>query len=315
MVIHMALNLGILNKGKSFSDYQRLEEEFQLKKQLAQAQIMSAQARALASENGGQLPAPLQLANEFQKARAAGDTQRMSDIAQFAKIYDRGVIQSAESGIQPLPGYAASVANIEGAKAGAKQQAEKNVDLRMNPQIKQGESRGSAIGEATGKAEGGIESKYIKAPQIEEYLSQAEKLLPDATSGGFETNRRDIAGYFGSATKGSLNDSRLDVIGAALTSGVPRMEGPQSNYDVALYQQAAGDLANPKKPFEVRQAAIKTIREINNKYINNGGLNSPVGGEVPLSRDTYKSGEADFNAKKVASPEDIAAFKKKHGIK
>lgn len=135
------------------------------------------------------------------------------------------------------------------------------------PAFKGAQSEAAATGTAKGAAQGAIEKKYIQAPQIETYLQQAEKLLPQATSGGMSTNMRDISSYFGHATEGSQIDSQLQPIAAALTAGVPRMEGPQSNLDVELYKQAAGDLANSKLPVETRLSAIKTIRELNNKYM------------------------------------------------
>lgn len=134
------------------------------------------------------------------------------------------------------------------------------------PQVRGAQARSAATGKAAGEAEGAIEKKIIQAPQIEEYLRQAEELLPGATSGGLSTMGKGVSEFFGRPAQGSAADSQLDVLGAALTSGVPRMEGPQSNYDVKLYEKAAGDLANTSKPREVRLAAIKTIRELNNKY-------------------------------------------------
>jgi hypothetical protein len=142
------------------------------------------------------------------------------------------------------------------------------------------------MGEAMGKAEGATARKSVQAPQIESLLQQAEGLLPKATSGGLATTGRDLAGYFGEATEGSEFDTQLDVIGAALTSGVPRMEGPQSNYDVKLYEKAAGDLANSEKPIEARLAAIKTMRNLNNKYMTTapqdvGGILQGGGAQLP----------------------------------
>jgi hypothetical protein len=40
------------------------------------------------------------------------------------------------------------------------------------------------------------------------------------------------------------------------------MEGAQSNIDVSMYKQAAGDLANDKEPIEVRLEALSTIIEM-----------------------------------------------------
>lgn len=136
------------------------------------------------------------------------------------------------------------------------------------PDFKGDQAAATAAGTARGAAEGALEKKILQAPQVEQLLQQAEKLLPKATSGGAATMVRDVAGFFNHPTEGAEYDSQLDVVGAALTAGVPRMEGPQSNYDVALYQKAAGDLANSETPAPVRIAAIKTIRELNNKYAN-----------------------------------------------
>jgi hypothetical protein len=40
---------------------------------------------------------------------------------------------------------------------------------------------------------------------------------------------------------------------------VPRFEGPQSNADTTSYKQAAGQLADPTLPPEIRKAAGKTV--------------------------------------------------------
>lgn len=183
----------------------------------------------------------------------------------------QGLMRDEHGNIVALPGVAAAKGAIKYGETAGGQQAE----LQYAAPI----AGAKQVGEATGKAQAAIDVKSIKAPQIESLLQQAEKLLPNATAGGMATGMRDAAGYFGEATPGSKIDSRLDIIGAALTSGVPRMEGPQSNYDVALYQQAAGDLANTKKPAATRLAAIKTLREINNKYAHanqdDGGVLTP----------------------------------------
>lgn len=150
--------------------------------------------------------------------------------------------------------------------------------LDIAGQKKEKEAFGSALGKSKGEKEGVNATKIIQAPIIEERLKQAEKLLPQSTGGGLETSGRDVAAYFGKATKGSEADAQLDIISAELVSNVPRMEGPQSDRDTLLYKQAAGNLADSTKPRATRIAAIKTIREINNKYLdqnqNNSNINS-----------------------------------------
>jgi hypothetical protein len=155
---------------------------------------------------------------------------------------------------------------VRGAMGGIAETYPKGVPPQEAPSLKREQAEATAAGKVVGEAQGAQEKKYIQAPQIEDYLQKAEALLPNATSGGFNTTVRDVQGYFGSPTEGSTNDAQLNIIGAALTAGVPRFEGPQSNLDVEQYRQAAGDLANSKLPVETRMAAIKTIRTLNDKY-------------------------------------------------
>jgi hypothetical protein len=47
---------------------------------------------------------------------------------------------------------------------------------------------------------------------------------------------------------------------------VPRFEGPQSNFDVQSYKDAAGNLANPNVPVSVKKAAATEIVRLFRKY-------------------------------------------------
>ena len=97
-------------------------------------------------------------------------------------------------------------------------------------------------------------------------LDQAEKLIPDAT-GSYAGSGVDAAmRTVGASTGGSRAIAQLRAIEGALLSEMPRMEGPQSNYDVQNYRQAAGSLADPNVPRAEKQAALKTIREIHQRY-------------------------------------------------
>lgn len=97
-------------------------------------------------------------------------------------------------------------------------------------------------------------------------LDEAEKYLPNATS--------SYAGYgvdqglrvLGKSTKGSQATASLRTVAGQIVAKMPRMEGPQSNYDVQLYTQMAGNLADPTTPLPDKQAALKTLRDLNAKY-------------------------------------------------
>ena len=63
---------------------------------------------------------------------------------------------------------------------------------------------------------------------------------------------------------------------AAIMLRQPRMEGPQSDRDVQLYREAAGQIGDPSVPRETKKAALQTIRRLQAIYKNN-----PTGGVKP----------------------------------
>lgn len=128
----MPVDLGVFERQKTIVDQQQLQDAFELKKALALQQL-AGQAR------GDDLPAPLQLANEYQKRISAGDMQGANLIMQFAKTQDKGLQVTGDGTFAQLPGYAPAVAGIEGAKAGAKQTAQNISDVTYKPQITAGD--------------------------------------------------------------------------------------------------------------------------------------------------------------------------------
>lgn len=47
---------------------------------------------------------------------------------------------------------------------------------------------------------------------------------------------------------------------------MPKMSGPQSDKDVALYKQMAGVIGDPTIPTERKMAALQTVEEIQRRY-------------------------------------------------
>lgn len=97
-------------------------------------------------------------------------------------------------------------------------------------------------------------------------LDQAEGLLPDATGSLAGAAYDRGAATFGRSTPGAQATAALKAIAGQLTSKMPRMEGPQSDKDVQLYKEMAGDLANDTLPVATRQAALRQIRGLQQKY-------------------------------------------------
>ena len=115
--------------------------------------------------------------------------------------------------------------------------------------------------------------QLIKQEQAEKNLSRdierTTKELDEITKDGGLIDQATGSGagrlvdlgaqFIGKATKGDIATGKLQPIADMVLKMVPRFEGPQSNADVASYNQAAGQLANPNLPNEIRKEAGKTI--------------------------------------------------------
>jgi hypothetical protein len=113
----------------------------------------------------------------------------------------------------------------------------------------------------------------IEGPQkVVDLLQEAKKYIPVAT-GSYVGAARDVVGnVVGISPQGQQAIQRLKGIEAALVLNMPRLEGPQSNYDQQLYREAAGKIADPTLPEDAKMAALETIQDINVKY---GGAKKP----------------------------------------
>ncbi|RBL21890.1 hypothetical protein BRN31_23145 [Xanthomonas oryzae pv. oryzae] len=118
-------------------------------------------------------------------------------------------------------------------------------------------------------------------------LARAEQILPGATGSRGGQLVDAAAGLVGSSTPGAQATAQLQTIAGQLTSKMPRMQGPQSDRDVQLYQQMAGDLANANIPVETRMAALRTIRALNQKYANQPAASQTRGTAPAASTSSY----------------------------
>lgn len=276
----MPIDASVFDKIKTFADYQQAEQAFQLRKQLAAQQLMKLQS-------GGQKPAALQLADEYKRRVDSGDIKGAQLIAQFAKTADKGLIADENGNYQAAPGYGGAVGSIEGAKAGAKEQSKKNVDVIMDPQIAGGEANAKNNSELTykPKIETAVKTaetntqKTIQAGNAMSTLDQIEatdengrSLLDKATGSTFGALGAGAKKLYGGSDESTQANAQLEVLGNTLVSNVPRMEGPQSNADLAFYKAQAGKIADPSVPAQDKKAAISAIRELNQKYLNGNSV-------------------------------------------
>ena len=103
-------------------------------------------------------------------------------------------------------------------------------------------------------------------------IQAAENILtgrsgdPLPTESGFGTAVDYAASLIGVSPSGSQQADQLRALGGALVAKMPRMEGPQSDKDVALYKEAAGRIGDSTIPIARRKAALETVKELWTKY-------------------------------------------------
>lgn len=172
----------------------------------------------------------------------------------------------------PVAGYSDITAKQEGDKARATAGANAEFDLVEVPNPSGQGSTYMTRAQLAQQAQGGAspqakpDPRTGKADTIIGLATEADGILKNASNGligSLKTAAADTAGF---STKESQADARLKVISGQLVMNMPRMEGPQSDSDRLLYQQMAGDIANPKLPRETRAAALQTIIGLQKKY-------------------------------------------------
>lgn len=134
------------------------------------------------------------------------------------------------------------------------------------------EAEARGMGTARGEAQGGLEKKGIAALSTNDTLDLAIPLIDSATGSVAGAAADKLSSVFGYAPKGAQATAELKILQANLMTNMPRMEGPQSDRDVQLYREAAGQIGDPSVPRELKKAAIRTIRRLNQKYIDRAGI-------------------------------------------
>lgn len=144
-----------------------------------------------------------------------------------------------------------------------------------------------AIGTARGEVKGALEKKGVNAQSVLGTLDIADPLIDIATGSATGAARDKVAAFFGEAPDGAQAIAQLRVLQANLMTNMPRMEGPQSDADVKLYREAAGEIGDPTVPRAQKKAALQAIRQIQERYA--GG----AGGAKPTAR--YQEGQTATN--------------------
>lgn len=123
---------------------------------------------------------------------------------------------------------------------------------------------------ATEKAAVGMEEdlakKGIKAKNMTDLINEARTNLADASGGYAGTAASAVKGAVGISDKTTQANRKLKLIGGWMVSNVPRMEGPQSDFDVKNYREMAATVGDTTIPVEDRLAALDTLQQLQEKY-------------------------------------------------
>lgn len=97
-------------------------------------------------------------------------------------------------------------------------------------------------------------------------INQARKIIPKATGSYAGVAADHIGRAFGGSTDGDIATGQLQALEGALVAKMPKMSGPQSDKDVALYKQMAGVIGDPTITRKRKLAALQTVEEIQRRY-------------------------------------------------
>lgn len=208
------------------------------------------------------MEADIALANQL--AQAGFDPDK---IDAFLANRGRMAQQAAPQGMNPFAGPTPQE------KAYATEMGQQRAQLdtlprrgTMEAQLAAMKAKAEADAKAAADRQAQAATKQVDAQRALSLLDEAERLLPLSTGSSAGNVMDSVAGAFGYSTPGAQAIAGLQTIAGQLTSSMPRMQGPQSDKDVQLYKQMAGDLANPNLPVQTRMAALKEIRRLNQKY-------------------------------------------------
>jgi hypothetical protein len=111
------------------------------------------------------------------------------------------------------------------------------------------------------------------AKEALQLIETAKKIIPQSTGSYAGAGVDQMARFFGSSTTGDTAAAQLKALEGSLVSKMPKMSGPQSDKDVALYKQMAGEIGDPTIPQSRKLAALQVIEQIQQR---NSGASAPA---------------------------------------
>lgn len=224
---------------------QREQQAAMREQRMQELQMRMQDARLSAQERMAAQQEAARLQREFQAQMAAENRQHQAGLARLT------------AAMRPEP--APSLTTIQDPKDPSRNVV---IDART----------GRQVGVAPPKeGKDGAGSKVADAKEALALIADAEKVIDGATGsyGGMAVDM--VAQAFGKSTEGAKKADQLKAIEGMLVSKMPKMSGPQSDKDVALYRQMAASIGDPTIPADRKKAALKVVKEIQQRYAGQTG--------------------------------------------
>lgn len=160
----------------------------------------------------------------------------------------------------------------------------RSFDVAPPPEAMPTHKGAQAKAEAEAKAEVASatdsKSKNKNADSLLSNITEAEKILNQgkATGSLVGTGLAKVKGVVGKSDASTQANQDLKLISGWMVANVPRMEGPQSNFDVQNYREMAAMVGDMTIPVGDRLSALKQLRKLQEKYkdIQSGNTSQPT---------------------------------------
>jgi hypothetical protein len=209
-------------------------------------------------------------------------------------------LESVASNVTAQRGQDMSSATAAAGRAQSAQQFNVTQAGGKTPPGYRANSDGSLVAIPGGPADLKINAEAVKkvadAKDVLGLLDQVDILLPKATGGFLGTGVDLAASAVGKSTQGALATAQLKAVQGALVSKMPKMSGPQSDKDVLLYREMAGQVGDSTIPVAQRQAAANMVRQLNEKYAGmqpGASVKPPVAATPAAAPQTYSDAEKE----------------------
>lgn len=164
----------------------------------------------------------------------------------------------------------------------------------LKPQYKDGQWVTPPAGMAPGQSVPAFPTTANKdATEALQLIKTAKEIIPKSTGSYIGAGVDQAARLFGSSTGGDTAAAQLKALEGALISKMPKMSGPQSDKDVLLYKQMAGEIGDPTIPQARKLAALQVIEQIQQRHVGASGSWAAEAPSTPTMRYNAKTGKLE----------------------